>query len=976
MDEFRRVAAEVSFSSPRIALVSNVTGRPITDEIATAEYWCKHIRRPVRFAAGMQTLLELGHEVFVEVGPKPMLLSMGQSCLGDGLSPEKQARLVWLPSLRPKISDRMQMLQSLGRMYVLGETIDWRAVYDVYEPRKVPLPTYPWQSTRHWIKTHDRNDRTPQPLPKSEGSNDELHPLLGRRLNSPHHIFESRFSTDSLAELRDHRIIGAAVLPITTYIEIALVAAAEAFHVDCLHLEELVFREVMTFAEDEERVVQILLGEAKDGKVSCEIFSSETGETNHGDSSWKLHMAGTMQLGQPKINTAMDTSLGAMLGEIKERCSETLSGSEYYEGLRELGFTFGGSGEVISRVWRRPGEALAEFQVPMVGGAESGASVIHKIILGAGLQLFAAVLPGTFEIRSKTALNLPVSLQSLRIYGPSGAQTWGHISVRLGNDSHADARILDIRLYNDDLRLIAEAEGLCLKPVDRKVLLRVQWDQLKKCLYEMKWLPKTSEVSSLKTSPPDFLPAPAQIADAVAPKFSQADFEESFERYGRLSPSLDALCTGYILEVFERLNWKFRLHDRINFEALVQQAGVNSQYHPLVGRMLEMLEEESVLRRIDKEWEVCRVPETGNAQQQWRKLLDAFPEFDAELTLLGRCGRQLAEVLTGKSDALQLIFPEGSLASAEDFYQRSPIFGLWNILVQTTFAEALSALPEGRKVRILEIGAGTGSTTAAVAQALPANQTEYCFTDVSNLFLTEAKAKFQDYSYFTYDLLDIETDPEAQGVAAHQYDVILAANVLHATADLERTLANIKKLLASQGLLVLLEVTARVRWIDLIFGLTEGWWKFRDLQRRPAYPLLSRRGWVQLLEEQGFKSPATIPHEKIEFKDQFPHAIVMARGPETDSQSEPVRSVTFAAGQAHNWLVFADRGGVGEIMAARMRAQGQGCVLVWPDESYHAPADRRACINPLRYADLECLLNDLRAAGEASIDRRRAFMGS
>ncbi|NEO48684.1 MAG: class I SAM-dependent methyltransferase, partial [Moorea sp. SIO4A3] len=119
-------------------------------------------------------------------------------------------------------------------------------------------------------------------------------------------------------------------------------------------------------------------------------------------------------------------------------------------------------------------------------------------------------------------------------------------------------------------------------------------------------------------------------------------------------------------------------------------------------------------------------------------------------------------------------------------------------------------------------------------------QTEYTFTDIGALFTAKAQEKFKDYKFLSYKTLDIEVDPKTQGFEANQYDVIIAANVLHATTDMKQTLSHVRELLADGGMLVLYEGTAKTRWADLVFGLLEGWWKFSDYELRPDYPLLRR----------------------------------------------------------------------------------------------------------------------------------------
>ena len=131
-------------------------------------------------------------------------------------------------------------------------------------------------------------------------------------------------------------------------------------------------------------------------------------------------------------------------------------------------------------------------------------------------------------------------------------------------------------------------------------------------------------------------------------------------------------------------------------------------------------------------------------------------------------------------------------------------------------------------LRLLEIGAGTGATTAHVLPLLPPDTAEYLFTDLSPRFTSEAPARFAAWPFLRGARLDIETDPQAQGMELGSFDIVLAANVLHATRDLGQTLTHARKLLRHGGQLVLLEGTAPRRWIDLTFGLLEGWWRFED----------------------------------------------------------------------------------------------------------------------------------------------------
>lgn len=145
VQEFNQVLTQVKFSLPQIPFISNVTGELINQEIATPEYWCNHILQPVKFFDGMKALQQQKCRVFLECGPKPILLGMGRYCLAAN-------NITWLPSLSPRKSNRQQLLESLASLYLQGIDIDWHSWYNIGNYRRLQLPTYPFQRQRHWIQ--------------------------------------------------------------------------------------------------------------------------------------------------------------------------------------------------------------------------------------------------------------------------------------------------------------------------------------------------------------------------------------------------------------------------------------------------------------------------------------------------------------------------------------------------------------------------------------------------------------------------------------------------------------------------------------------------------------------------------------------------------------------------------------------------------------------------------------------------------
>jgi amino acid adenylation domain-containing protein len=272
-------------------------------------------------------------------------------------------------------------------------------------------------------------------------------------------------------------------------------------------------------------------------------------------------------------------------------------------------------------------------------------------------------------------------------------------------------------------------------------------------------------------------------------------------------------------------------------------------------------------------------------KQHAEELKREFPELSSILDLVARCGAELPDVLRGRRDPLDLLFPNGSFAQLEAVYRDSPLARMYNTLAQEAVAATVSArLQEAPRVRILEIGAGVGGTTSSILPKLPAEQTDYVFTDLSELFLARARSRFREFSFVSYRIFNVENDPVQQGLLEHGYDIVLAANVLHATKDISASLQNVRALLAPRGLLVLIEMTNRHLWADLVFGLTEGWWRFSDIDLRPDYPLLSRDDWRSVLRNTGFIDPRCIPDDSLSVPG-MDQAIILAAAPEFDISS-------------------------------------------------------------------------------------------
>src|SRR5690606_6142485 len=148
------------------------------------------------------------------------------------------------------------------------------------------------------------------------------------------------------------------------------------------------------------------------------------------------------------------------------------------------------------------------------------------------------------------------------------------------------------------------------------------------------------------------------------------------------------------------------------------------------------------------------------------------PQFHHESTLLGRCGPDITGVLTGKVDPIQLIFPEDKWDAIVKYYVEGFAFKKYNDIAARAISELIKNLPEDQTLRVLDVGAGTGGMTQAILCLLPADRTEYVFTDLSHMFMLKAQQRFARYPFVQYKIMDIEKDPAEQGIDLKSFDII------------------------------------------------------------------------------------------------------------------------------------------------------------------------------------------------------------
>ncbi|MGY2063249.1 hypothetical protein ACW9HQ_50865, partial [Nocardia gipuzkoensis] len=175
-------------------------------------------------------------------------------------------------------------------------------------------------------------------------------------------------------------------------------------------------------------------------------------------------------------------------------------------------------------------------------------------------------------------------------------------------------------------------------------------------------------------------------------------------------------------------------------------------------------------------------------------------------------------------------------------------------------------------------------------------------------------------------ILDVEHDIAEQGFDPHYFDIVVAANVLHATENLRVTLGNVEQLLTSHGLMLIVEETNPPHWVDLTFGMTDGWWRFADHDLRPHYPLMSEATWREFLPSAGFEQVRIF--SDMTSPEQTGCSVIAARTAQVDLEPHQPRIEPGA------WVVLADADGVAESYLGLLGEAAAGSVTVTRGTSF------------------------------------------
>ena len=870
-DELLASLRDLKTQKASVPLVSVVTGTWSDGLDFTAEYWWRNVRQPVQFASGMQSLIDAGHLLCLEVGPHPVLAASVGECLAAANVPGTV-----VASLRRFEDDRSMLLQSMAALYVAGRAIDWSAIYPGITAL-VPLPTYAWDRTRHWFEPRSERSWNAEPRIATDAN-----PLLQRSLPSAVEGWQSRLSDPTLAYIGDHRVQGAIVFPGAGFVEMALAAVSARRPQGQVVLGRLEFRKALFVSDDAEQAVQFVF----DGDGSrFDIFSGRIGSAS---GEWTRHATGAAAI-FPTASTERN------LVELRRSCAEAVSREACYATFAARGLDYGGHFQGIEQAWKGEREALAIIRG---SAADADRYCAHPALLDAALQLMFIAAPGEWSERD--ALYLPVQIDEVRFNRRPGSTFWAHARLHEATPSRV---VGDVTLMDDDGRVAIEIRGVVCHRVNA-----ARGETLDDWLYEAGWQPSD-----------DVLGAPAFSAESLERVMRLQSEVDLFSRntgwhsyYEDVEVQLDALALQCIVGGLRALGLRLEPGHRIAWSDV--RARVPASRAKFARRLMAILADRGSLEMHGDSWLVRRLPEQVDVAVLAGHVRNRWPAYDTEVALLERCGADLARNLTGAVSATETLFSTDAAALMDRFYQDAPPSKFYN----TVITKAIEAIRPPAGVRVLEIGGGTGGATSAVLAQLSGIAAEYVFTDVSAAFVERAAQRWHGRTDFSARVFDLEVSAAAQGLSSNSFELVIAANVVHATRDVTASLANIRSLLAPGGLLILLEITRRPLWLDLIFGLTDGWWRFED-RFRTDHALLPAADWQRALRDAGFDAVAALADS--EHSGEAGQAVLTALEPSEGARTDDCQ----ATGE---FLILDSAQGFGRTLADRLRIQAVSCTVL------------------------------------------------
>ncbi len=597
-----------------IPIYSSVTSKSEPGTIFNASYWGKNIRQTVCFAPAVRAMQEDGVNVFLEVGPHPVLQTSLQEC-----TTEENKIAVVLGSLHREKPSRETLLTSLAQLYTLGAKVLWQKIYQKIDSQKSlrveDLPTYSFDRKRYWLEGKPNFFRHSQGH-KSEKTRAE--PFLEETLSSPaltDHVFVGEMSLSKFAYLAEHQVHGHIIVPATLFLETALRASQKI--TPETSLEDVAIYEPLFLTEDTPKIFQTIL--EKKGKTISrfQIFSASKEEKEKG--IWHHHVSGKISSVSSVSSETNPISLSEVkssevkLDEIKKDCPQEWEVASFYKDLKEIGLNYGTSFQGIDKLFSGKGKALGRVRLPssLSNLNKKNSHLLHPALLDACFQVSAVAIAKGED----SSIYIPVGLKKFYLNASQDTTVWSYfaLSPSLEQGGLQEEKYQgDFILFSEQGKVIGEIEGLEVKKVAPEAF-QPKKENFAHWLHEIQW----QEIEKEKTSPEKFKGNGAFLLGAWEDAKDLLKREDSEEKWAFVLlgsqrkiharnqleiNSKEPSDYKWLLEELARF-WEsssghfFLLARSISFDFLLDQE--NSLASGVVLRLVQSLEQEKLLSQSE-----------------------------------------------------------------------------------------------------------------------------------------------------------------------------------------------------------------------------------------------------------------------------------------------------------------------------------------------------------------------------------------
>ena len=444
-DELLKSLASINPTKTQYPLYSTVTGKLIDGSKLDADYWWQNVREPVRFADGIQALIENGLVNFLEIGPHPVLAHSVKEVAGG-----TQTKVNLVCSLNRKFPEQTRMLESLGELYNLGYKIDWRSITPA-GGQFIPVPTYPWQKERYWSES--------QAYAQDHLGSNSNNVFLSNRLSSAQAIWTVEISEQFLPFLHEHKVNDEIIFPGMGYVDAVLAVCSTSVDAETYVLSEFEIHNMLFVESAQVQVLSISYDEL------TQVFSVHSQQKSK-DANWKHHVTGKVIEAHYSIaNKTID------IGSLKTRISKEVNTEEMYKLLDNRGLSYGPKFQCAKEVWTTENEILIHIATE----EDCSTSLLYPTLTDTALHSILTIVPG------KTPY-VPVSADKIIFNKSPGNTCWCHGKITKQDETSFEASYF---FYDDDGQLLVE-----LRDVSHQEMLSAstgEEDFFNRSFYEPTW---------------------------------------------------------------------------------------------------------------------------------------------------------------------------------------------------------------------------------------------------------------------------------------------------------------------------------------------------------------------------------------------------------------------------------------------------------------------------------------------------------